>query len=194
MVCGCGVRAGTTNYWQGERVCLRAIEPSDAETFFRWNQDSQRARYLDFVWPPTSLASVQAWVGDMTRRKLEGDVYRWVITDRAGTPVGSIDTHHCDARTGTFSYGVDIAAEERRKGYASEAIRMVLRYYFHELRYQKVTVSVHSDNIPSARLHEKLGFQREGTLRRMVYSEGRYYDETWYGMTREEFESGERVP
>jgi len=184
--------AGTSNYWQGERVCLRAIEPSDAEVFFRWNLDSERARYLEFLWPPTSMASVRAMAEESSRRKLEGDAFQWVITDRAGTPVGTIDTHHCDARTGTFRYGVDVACEERGKGYASEAIWMVLRYYFHELRYQKVTIAVHGDNLPSIRLHEKLGFQREGTLRRMVFTGGHYCDLIYFGLTREEFEAGDK--
>jgi RimJ/RimL family protein N-acetyltransferase len=62
-----------------------------------------------------------------------------------------------------------------------------LKYYFEELRYQKVTVPVHGDNDPSIMLHEKLGFRREGTHRRMIYSRGRYIDVLWFGMTNEEF-------
>jgi hypothetical protein len=44
----------TENFWQGSKVRLRAIEPTDAEFFIRWNLDSERARHLDFVWPPVS--------------------------------------------------------------------------------------------------------------------------------------------
>jgi len=176
------------NYWQGRKIHLRAAEPGDAQTFYNWNLDSERARLLDFVWPPTSLASVQAWAEDQSKKKLEGDRFAWVIEDLLGNPVGTISTHHCSARNGTFSYGIDIAQEYRRKGYAVEAVRMVLKYYFEELRYQKVTVTVHSDNQASIRLHERLGFQREGRLRRMVYTHGKYLDELWYGMTAAEFQ------
>lgn len=63
----------------------------------------------------------------------------------------------------------------------------MLRHFFDELRYQKVVISAHSDNEASMRLHERLGFQLEGRLRRMVYTQGRYYDELYYGMTVEEF-------
>jgi RimJ/RimL family protein N-acetyltransferase len=66
---------------------------------------------------------------------------------------------------------------------------MVLRYFFEELRYQKVTIHVHSDNTPSARLHERLGFQLEGRLRRTVYTRGQHLDELVFGMTVEEFQS-----
>lgn len=48
-----------------------------------------------------------------------------------------------------------------RRGYASDAICIVLRYYFEELRYQKCTVSVYDFNESSLRLHEWLGFQVE---------------------------------
>ena len=175
------------NYWQGKRVRLRGIEPSDAEHFIRWNLDSERARHLDFVWPPTSNASVQAWVEAQSRQKLEHDSFHWVIENHDGDPVGSISTHDCTPRYGTFSYGIDVAPEHQRQGYAREAIRLVLRYYFEELRYQKVTVPVHSDNEASIRLHEGLGFQREGTHRRMFYTQGHFVDVIWFGMTAEEF-------
>ncbi len=62
-----------------------------------------------------------------------------------------------------------------------------LRYFFDELRYQKATVTVYSFNVASIRLHEKLGFQREGQIRRTVYTRGQYFDELFYGMTCEEF-------
>lgn len=175
------------NYWQGETVRLRAIEPGDAEFFYRWNLDSERARQLDFVWPPTSLAAVEAWAADQSGRKLQDDAYHWVIEDRQGQPVGSISTHDCDRRNGTFSYGVDVAEEHRGHGHATEAIRLILRYYFEELRYHKANVGVHSYNEPSLRLHDRLGFTREGVIREAVYTGGRYYDLVCFGMTADEF-------
>ena len=175
------------NYWQGTRVKLRAVEPSDAEAFFTWNQDSEMGRNLDQVWVPTSRESVNRWVEEEAIKKPEDDAFRWVIEDGDGEFVGSIDTHHCDRRTGTFQYGVAVRKEHQCKGYASEAILMVLRYFFEELRYQKVTVHAHSDNVPSARLHERLGFQLEGRLRRTVFTRGQYSDDLVFGMTIEEF-------
>ena len=175
------------NFWQSKNVRLRAIEPADATLFTQWNLDSDRARHLDFVWPSESQVATTAWVEEQARRKLENDAFHWVIENLAGTPVGSISTHACNSRTGTFSYGVDIAPEHRGQGYAGEAIFLILKYYFEELRYQKVTVPVHANNLASIRLHEKLGYQKEGALRRMVFTQGQYFDEFWYGMTIEEF-------
>lgn len=177
----------TANYWHGKNVRLRGIEPADAELFYRWNLDSERARRLDFVWPPISQAAVREWVEQQARQRLDQDAFHWIIENRDGEPVGAIRTSDCRPHDGTFSYSVDVAAEYRRQGYASEAIAIVLGYYFEELRYQKVTVAVHADNEGSVRLHEKLGFRREGTHRRMFFTGGRYVDVLWYGLTVEEF-------
>ncbi|MBN1451311.1 MAG: GNAT family N-acetyltransferase [Anaerolineales bacterium] len=176
-----------TNYWQNEKVRLRALEPEDAELFFRWNMDSERARRLDFIWPPQSLASVRKLVEEQSHKQLEVDTFRWIIENPEGVAVGSIDTHHCDPRAGTFSYGVDVSTEHQRRGYAAAAVPIILKYYFEELRYQKVTVPVHSYNQPSIRLHQKLGFKEEGCLRRMGYTNGEHFDVLWFGMTKEEF-------
>jgi len=47
---------------------------------------------------------------------------------------------------------------------------LALRYYFAELRYQKAHTLAQSLNVPAPRLHEQLGFVREGCQRRMIYT------------------------
>ncbi len=176
------------NFWQGKLVRLRGVEPADAETFARWNLDSEAARELDFVWPPVSLAFLRRDLGELALKKLKADAFTWVIEDANSEAVGTLSTHRCDSRTGVFRYGLSVARERRRRGYAGEAVMLVLKYYFEELRYQKCLVGVHSNNPASVALHEKLGFVREGTLRRMVYTGGRFHDAYHYGILKEEWE------
>lgn len=176
------------NYWQGKLVRLRGVEPSDAEAFFRWNLDSETGRALEFLWPPASLALVRKQIEEVALEKFGGEKFTWVMEDRAGVAVGQITAHHCNPRDGTFSYGLSVAAEHRRKGYAAEAVLLVVKYHFEELRYRKVTVGIHGDNSASVALHERLGFRREGTLRQMLYTHGRYHDLHYYGLTRDEWE------
>jgi RimJ/RimL family protein N-acetyltransferase len=175
------------DYWQGRQIRLRGVEPDDAEFFHTWNRDSDMARYVDRVWFPASREHQRRWAVRTSLQEPDADEFLWAIEDSSGQLVGSINTHHCDRRTGTFEYGVAVRSEHQRKGYASEAITLVLRYLFDELRYQKVSVRIHSENLPSIRLHERLGFQLEGRLRRMAYGQGRYADELVFGLTIEEF-------
>jgi RimJ/RimL family protein N-acetyltransferase len=176
------------NFWQGKLVRLRSVEPSDAEAFARWNLDSEAARELEFTWPPVSLARLSKGTEELALKKFEADEFLLIIGDGEGVAVGNVATHHCNHRAGTFMYGVYVEREHRQRGYATEAVLLVLKYYFGELRYQKCTVEVHANNESSIALHEKLGFCREGTLRRMVYTGGQYFDSHYYGLTKEEWE------
>jgi RimJ/RimL family protein N-acetyltransferase len=106
-----------------------------------------------------------------------------------GELVGSINTNSCDTRHGTFNYGVAIFREHWRKGYASEAVMILLRFYFEELRYQKVTAHVYAFNESSIALQEHLGFVQEGKLRNMIFTKGQYFDEFLYGLTKSEYEN-----
>jgi len=177
----------TNNIWQGSRIRLRAIEPPDWEAFHTWNLDTETARRLYFIPFPQSKENAQRWAARTAQQEPENDQFFLVIENLAGELVGSISSHRCDRRQGTFWYGIAVRPEHQRKGYAGEAIRLLLRYFFAELRYQKVNASVYSFNEPSIRLHESLGFQLEGRVRRAIYTDGQFYDELIYGMTAEEF-------
>lgn len=178
----------STYFWQGHLIRLRAVEPSDWEIFHEWNSDSYAARETYHLPFPRSEEATRRWTEKEALRWPEDDVFRLVIETLAGEIVGTINTHSCDLRNGTFAYGLAIGEEHRRKGYASEAITLVLRFFFQELRYQKATVHVYSFNEASIQLHERLGFQLEGRLRRMIYSQGLHFDELIFGITAEEFE------
>ena len=94
---------------------------------------------------------------------------------------------NADRRNGVFEYGIALGRAHWRKGYASDAIRLILNYFFRELRYQKALVTVYGFNEASLRLHQKLGFQIEGRMRRMIFSHGSLHDEIVLGLLAEEF-------
>lgn len=177
------------NIWHGTRVRLRAVEPADWEHFFAWSGDDYTARRGSEIGFPQSREAVKEWAAKAAIAKPENDHFRWIIENLDGQAVGTILTHSCDRRVGSFMYGLVIAAEHQRRGYAREAVQLVLRYFFAELNYQKVTVDVYDYNLASQRFHERLGFTLEGRLRRTIYTDGRHHDEFIYGLLREEFQT-----
>lgn len=176
-------------YWEGERIRLRAIEPADARHHFDMDRERDIDRNLEAVMPPNSMARAEKWARESAEQGFrDGDCFPFEIEALdSGELVGSIDTHHCDARAGVFEYGIAIREEYRGRGYASEAVLLVLRYYFLERRYQKCNVGVFDFNDASVRLHERLGFEPEGRRRRQTYTGGAYHDLLLFGMTIEEF-------
>ena len=180
-----------TNLFAGSVIRLRAVEPSDWEYFYNANlQDTDAGQLTDEVWFPTSVDFVRSFTEHESRRRgNDSEGFRFAIELLAtGEMVGTLNTININRRCGTFMYGIAIATSHQRQGIASEAIRLVLRYYFHERNFQKVNVEVFGYDEPSMRLHEKLGFVLEGQLRRFIYAKGAYHDALYYGMTREEFD------
>ena len=172
-------------YWIGDKISLRALEPADIVLFDSF--DDEIVRNLDMLQLPQSEARRRAWF----ERELQGrmnDDFRFIAVNHHDDVVGTIDAFNCQRRNRTFKYSLAIAREHWGKGYASEMIILVLGYYFRELGYEKVTPHVYAFNQRSIELHEKLGFKREGQLRNMVFAQGAYHDEIYFGMTRDEFD------
>lgn len=176
------------NIWSGNKVRLRAVLPTDWDKFHNNDYDSECARLCDVIYFPRSEEGTKTWAEHQASKGPDGDNFMLSIETLDGVLVGSISTHSCDPRHGTFKYGAAIFREHWRKGYATEAIMILLRYYFEELRYQKVTAHIYAFNESSIALHEYLGFLQEGRLRNMIFTQGQYYDEYLYGLTKSEYE------
>ena len=175
-----------SNIFEGKLVRLRAGERDDDQAFRHWDrEDTDIARTLYEIRFPQPISDMQPAADPKPH---SGEDFPFVIETLDHQLVGAIYTHDCNLRCGTLSYGLAIFPPYQRKGYAADAVRLVLRFYFNERRYQKCNVEVYTYNPASIHLHERLGFTLEGRLRRMVYSGGEFHDMLVYGITREEFE------
>lgn len=176
------------SYWRNQVVVLRAFEESDAAFFYETlNRYDMQYGNCDIRFPASMKSAENIVAGCAERDNREVDNQFMVIEDLAHNAVGMIDTHNCDTKTGYFEYGISILPQYRRKGYATNAIRLLLKFMFEECRFEKANAMIYSFNGESAALHEKMGFIKEGIIRRNVYTGGVYYDTIVYGMTRQEY-------
>lgn len=175
-------------FWETDRIRLRQVEPDDWEVFYEWDFDSQMMRNLDDLPFPKSVERYKHDTQEEAKEAAKDDKFMLMIEEIAtGTVAGAIDSHTTNPRVGTFAYGVTIREAYQRRGYARESILLLLKYFFEELRYQKCTVNIHEWNEASIRLHESMGFIKEGQHRRMLFTQGRYWDVLYYGITLEEW-------
>lgn len=176
-------------FWQGEKTRLRPWRVEDAELRFRASLDSPTlALHEDGIVLPTSLELQTAWLERVDGLKDDGVMIRFAMENLASETVGWITLHSRDQKNGTFGFGVAVYRPYRGQGYAVDAARILLKYGFWEQRYQKCNSGCLSHNAASIRLHEKLGFVTEGRIRRSCFTNGEYFDDMLFGMTREEFD------
>ncbi len=178
---------GRTTLWQGTSVVLRAITEEDIPRFLSDGVVDDMRLYGDGYVPFPVTDDVRRELLLRSTRPPEGDECSLAI-EAAGELVGSISTDSCDPRSGSLWYGVAIFREHRRRGYAIDAVTVLLRYFFQERRYHRAGARVYSFNEPSINLQARLGFREEGRLRDAVFTMGARFDVLLYGMTSAEFD------
>ena len=171
----------------GDLVRLRAPKLADLDAFDAF-RDSDGERRWGQTELPRSPELSRAWLEELVNRKREDDTAFLVVESSEGEVVGSITVGQADRRNGVFSYGIGLTAPHRRKGFGTEAIVLLLRFYFGELRYQRCEAVIYGFNEPSLAFHRKLGFEVEERDAAALYTQGRYHDKVMVGMLREEFE------
>lgn len=173
--------------WSTERIRLRALETEHIEFFASLPHDAEIERQEDAVGFPLSTGFRRARLTGLAAPR-EDDSFFWVIEDIDGEVAGAINTFDCDSRAGTFRFALFVLTAFRRRGYASDAIRLVLQHYFYERRYQKAAAKIYAFNEASLRLHRRLGFVEEGRLRRAVFTDEKFFDEVLVGLLAEELD------
>ena len=77
--------------------------------------------------------------------------------------------------------------EQQRKGFASEAIQLILEHAFNDLDLERVESKIFTNNISSIKLHEKNGFINEGILRNYFFKDGKYNNVTIMSILKKEY-------
>lgn len=72
-------------------------------------------------------------------------------------------------------------------GYGTEAMHLLLKYAFNHKNLRRIETIVLEDNIGSCKMHEKLGYKREGLLRESVYKDGCYKNQVYYALLKSEY-------
>lgn len=111
---------------------------------------------------------------------------RFVIEKKDGTIVGLI-AHYFILPSRWMEIGYDIIPRERGKGYATEAVQIIVDYLFLSKDLIRIQAVTNAGNKPSQRVLEKAGFMKEGTLRKVGHVAGEWTDAYIYSILRDEW-------
>jgi len=147
------------------RLRLRRPKASDAEALFECSSDLEVARFMDWS-VSTSIAQVIARLKERESRWTSGEEFYWVITlpneDRA---IGAIA---CRVEGHSADFGFFVNRRYWRNGYATEASKAVVDLLRGFPTVSRLWATCDVQNVASARVLEKVGLSREGTLPRSI--------------------------
>ena len=176
--------------FRGELVRLTAEDPEVlAREEMRWQRDSEFHRLVNGGTPEMfSSRKIKEWREKDLDGGLSPESYRFSIRSLAdGKLLGALglwlDLNHADAWLGI---GIGDRADWG-KGYGTDAMKICLRYAFHELGAHRISLALYAYNPRAWRVYEKAGFRIEGRTRQDVAKEGQRYDSIWMSILREEW-------
>jgi RimJ/RimL family protein N-acetyltransferase len=98
-----------------------------------------------------------------------------------GEMIVSTGLHRMDWDLRIFEIGYWVSTPHSGKGYATESTTALIRYAFNALSASKVVICHADGNDASARVIEKLGFEKEGVFKRdSRLPDGTITDKHWY--------------
>ena len=169
------------------RLRLRPFTDGDADDLFALHSDAHVLRYWDS--PPWRdraraerfLAACRQLADDGTGARLAVDR----LSDGAFVGWCCLSRWNPDHRSAALGYCLDATAWGH--GYATEAAQALLQWAFDTLDLHRVQAETDTRNVASARVLEKLGFVREGTLRENCVVDGEVSDSWVFGLLRTEW-------
>jgi ribosomal-protein-alanine N-acetyltransferase len=155
-----------TDYFTGKRVDLVAMEREDIPLVARWINDERINAYNGSRFPVSLFEQTLWYEGtqkDRTRAKL-------IVRNKEGVPVGLGSLFKIDHRNRKAEIGVYIDPAHHRKGYAQEAMRMLMRFGFGELNLHKIYGYPLAFNEASTSMLVAVGMTREGVMQEEVWT------------------------
>lgn len=151
-----------------ERLLLREMLPSDADAIY--------AVRLDGVRPRTREAIVE--LIERTRNDVRNNLcIGWsVVLKATGEVIGEMWFWRIEPEHHRAEIGYSFLNNHQRKGYATEALGVVIKYGFDGMKLHSIEGNCGPENAASIALLKKHGFQQEGYLRENYCVGGKFRD------------------
>ena len=143
----------------GNKLILRKFKISDAKDMYNnWANDEDVTKYL--TWNPhkdieESREIISSWVRNYNKE----DFYQWAICKLDDESIGSITLMDVDVSNKSAFVGYCIGKKYWNQGYTSEALKLILKYAFEEVRFRTIYAKHDAKNINSGRVMKSTGMK-----------------------------------
>jgi len=181
-----------TPLFEGPDVRFGPIDyEKDPEVESRWTHDAEFMRLYEMEPArPMSAAMVKKQYEKLEKRVEESrNLYSFMIRAKADDRlIGKALIHRIEWSNGNCAVQLGIgSAEDRRKRYGTQTLRMLLRFAFAELNLYRVTAYVPEYNAGALALAKKFGFVEEVRRRQALEREARRWDLIVFGLLQAEW-------
>jgi len=171
-----------------ERLILRQFTIDDAECIFKnWANDNEVTKYL--TWPShkninETISIREKWMKEYEKK----DFYQWAIVLREiNEPIGSISVVKKDDDIKMVHIGYCIGKNWWNMGITSEALNMLIKFFFEEVGINRIESRFDPNNPNSGKVMAKCGMKYEGHMRQADKNNQGIVDYIEYGILAEDY-------
>jgi len=170
-----------------ERLILRKMDKSDVKTLFQFWSDHEVTKYMNM----NSFQNIEQalyMINFLNNRFRNKEGIRWgMVRKEDNKLIGTCGFNTWIKRSSRGEIGYELGQKYWGNGYATEALKEVIRFGFEETHLNRVEAFVVPEAHRSIRVLEKLDFKKEGTLREYGYWNNRYWNELIYSLLRRDW-------
>jgi len=167
-------------------IYLRAFEIDDHIKIHQWRQDKDISRNFSGLPLFTSTLNEKKWVEDKIFDKTSTSCA--ICIKETNEFIGCIFLNDIDYHN--RSGHIPIFMGEKKywgKGYATTARILMLKFALIDRGLERIWAKVLEDNTAALKMLEKCGYMREGLLRKSNFSEGKFVNEVFLSVLKEDF-------
>lgn len=166
---------------------LRPLNFDDKQYLLEWNRDKE-IRDLTGAVIPASEYEHEIWFESISHNN---HTKFWVIQSlETRNPIGVVGLKNIDYINCNAELFIYIGNKEFwGKGIGKDATKEILLFSFNTLNLRRVYLNVFEFNQRAIHSYEKIGFIKEGVLRKSKFHNGKYINKFIMGILKEDFKN-----
>ena len=166
-------------------INLRALEPEDLEFLFQI-ENNESFWEVSHTQTPFSKYILKRYLENAHLDIYESKQLRLMIEEKSTSKqIGMIDLFDFNPQHKRAGIGILIHPDFQKKGFASEALSLLINYSFSHLQMHQLYANITSDNSKSLALFQKQNFIKIGVKKDWILSEGKFKDEVLFQLIKE---------
>ena len=171
---------------KGNKISLYTLTKEDIKIIWEYFGDFELRRFMNLRFRPIYYEKEEEWYNNIV--KSDKDFVFEIVENSSKNFAGLIGLHRIDWYSRYGEIGYWLWKEYWNKGYATEAVKLMLKFAFEYLNLNKVWARVMELNKASQRVLEKNGFKLVGRFRKHEYiPEIGYVNVLLYDILKEEY-------
>ncbi len=165
---------------RGHTVYLRALEPDDIDFLYATEND-QRFWEVSGTQAPYSRQLLVQYIANAHLDIYTAKQLRlMIVLSETEQVVGMIDLFDYSPQHQRAGIGILISENEQKKGYASEALKLLIDYCFERLHLHQIYANITADNRESLALFKKFNFEPVGVKKGWIHTKSGFKDEVLF--------------